>query len=144
VPNELLNNPDQAALQRQAERDFIWPKIEVGEPGVLWFPHANRANTPSPCVVNEESNGIITATIFPKNGTPYTKTGVRHVDDPFHKGHSNSGKQNGGWDYYTPALRDSKIAMRRNELAKAAKLKEAEEKALKEARKKAQEEDDPK
>lgn len=121
--NELLMNPDQAELQRKAEREFVWPMVAVGEPGILWFPHADKNCPPSPAVVNEESNGVLTLTVLPKNAMPFTKTGVRHVDDPFHKTHPQSRAKNGGWDYYTKSLTETRVAKQRQLLKEKEKQK---------------------
>lgn len=131
--NELLANPDQAEKQRQAEKDFIWPAVSIGEPGVVWYPHADRNQKPVPCQVCDVQNGVVTIVYCPPNNMPITKTGVRHVDDPFHKAHQDVKARTGGWDFYCDALRDTKVGLRRAELTKAAKLKAERAKAEAEA-----------
>lgn len=84
---------------REEELIFKAPDVSVGEPGIVWLAHADRKGTPAPAMVNEVSNGVLTLTIFPKNGMPYCRSGVRHTQDPFLVTRQMVRMQSGGWQY---------------------------------------------
>lgn len=88
-------------MPKDSEEDLVFqaPDVCIGQPGVVWLAHADRKGVPAPAMVNEVSNGVLTLTIFPKNGMPYCRSGVRHVQDPFLVTRQIVRIESGGWDY---------------------------------------------
>jgi hypothetical protein len=92
-----------AQKKQQEKQDqplmFEAPLVCIGEPGIIWYPQADRKNTPAPAVVQEVFRGVLTLEVHPSKQIAYSRSGVRHIDDPFFKTCDPSVKTQGAWDY---------------------------------------------
>lgn len=67
---------------------------------LLWYPHAQKNQTPGVGLVVESMNGCCRLLVYGRNSvTPSSKDGVRHVDDPYLKEHYEVAINSGGWDW---------------------------------------------
>lgn len=71
----------------------------IGMP-VLWYPHADTKNDPTPGFVTTVFGCTLGITLVARHSsTLRERTGVRHINDPVLKQNYDLRTENGGWDY---------------------------------------------
>ena len=101
-----------------------WSRVQPGDI-VLWHPHADRKNYPVPAlVVDAGAGGSLTLNCFPKLAREFTKTGVRHLDDPFHKTTQEVTLTSGGWEFSESMKRVILLEKQLHEIAEGLGMKD--------------------
>lgn len=84
---------------------------------VLWYPHADTKNEPTPGFVTTVFGCTLGITLVARHSsTLRERTGVRHIDDPVLKTNYDLRSENGGWDFVEA---DKQIISQFNKLREA-------------------------
>ncbi len=99
-----------ATKAEPARKRTIEPReLAIGD-RVLWYAHGQISSQPSTALVVEVFNN--TGRLLVQNRgsiTPFSKDGVRHIDDPFVRDNKDAVLESGAWDW---TERDKQIEAR--------------------------------
>lgn len=80
-------------------KTIIKRELSIGD-RVLWYAHGQINNQPSVALVVEVFNGTGRLLVQSRGSiTPFSKDGVRHIDDPFVKNNNDAILESGAWDW---------------------------------------------